>query len=297
MLNRLKSVLLLGFRLEKYKIFYIMNLCTSCKKQGSDERCNKNCIKGLDVCGIHAKSKKQRNWYEVNNLSLKISKIQAVWRGFKTRCILDLAGPGVLKRSICHNEEELVSLDPISKIHPFSYFSFEEDGKIWAFDIKSIFKILLYNVTIQNPYTRSIISNENKRRLRNYFFYTMRMNICPTHIPQSDLILCRLNLITQIIQDNGFEDFKPEYLSSLSQEQAYIMRSLLLYDIRILGNNQENLRLLRYCSLLNSRTFMVSSHPRVILITILSLILTDICHMPKEEYEVCFLIMSALYRV
>lgn len=273
-----------------------MNLCSSCKNRTSTDRCDRKPIKGLDVCGTHAKAKNRRNWYTLNNLDSKVSKIQALWRGYDTRNILKRAGPGVLKRSICHNEEELVSLEPISKLHPFSYISFEEDGKIWAFDIQSIFKILIYNIVIQNPYTRTPISNETRRRLRDYFFFTTRRKICPIQAPQSELIMVRLNLLTQIIHENGFHDFKPEYLSSLSKEQANVMRALLLYDMRGLVSKQFIHRRYHYCALLNSRTFMVTSHPRIALITILSMILTDVRNL-TQEYEICFLIMSALYRV
>jgi hypothetical protein len=273
-----------------------MNICTSCKNQRTTDRCRSKCIKGLDVCGTHAKSKTRRNWYIINRVDTKISKIQAIWRGYELRNTLKRAGPGVLKRSLCHNEEELVSLEPISKLDPLLYFGFEEGGKVWAFDINSIFKILIHSVAIQNPYTREPLTNDTRRRLRSYFFYlTRRKNRHSVHISRDEVIQCNLNLITQVINDNGFEDFKLEHLSSLTAHQSYIMRSFMAQDMRILANNTRRLK--RYTSLLNSRQFMHSSHPTVVLITMISMILADIQHRPSIEYEICFLIMSALYRI
>jgi len=274
-----------------------MELCISCKNQKTSDRCNRKCIKGLDVCGTHAKAKTRRNWYDINNIHAKLCKIQAVWKGYSTRSILKRAGPGVLKRSICHNEEELVSFEPISKLHPFSYFSFEEQGKIWAFDTHSIAKILLQSVYPQNPYTRTPLNFETRRRLRECFHYLMRHKDREmVHIAQGYIVEYRLNLLTQIIHENGFEDFRSEYISILSKEQSFVMRSLLVYDIRGLISKNPSGRHHRYCSLLTSRTFMISSHPTIALLTMLLLILTDIRN-TSEEYEICFLIMSTLYRI
>lgn len=274
-----------------------MEICTACKNQATTERCTNKCIKGLNVCGTHARAKTRRNWYEINDLDRKVSKIQAHWKGYATRRRLEFAGPGVLKRSVCHNEEELVSLDPIAKLYPFSYFAFEEDGKIWAFDLQSIMKILVQSVSPQNPYTRTPLSYTTRRRLRDYHNYLSR---CRDRymliVPQSEILLYRTNLLAQIIHENGFEDYNPEYINALTGAQSYIMRSLLAADMRILALKYPTLSYRRYYNLLSSRIYMVSSHPTVTLICMLFTILSDV-RSPTEEYEICFLIMSALYRV
>lgn len=275
-----------------------MNICTSCKNVRTNDRCRSKCIKGLDVCGTHAKSKTRRNWYIINKVDSKLCKIQAMWRGYELRSALKRAGPGVLKRSICHNEEELVSMDPISKLHPLLYFSFEEAGKVWAFDVNSIFNILIHNVVVQNPYTREPLTNDTRRRLRSYFYYlTRRKNRHSVQISRDELFQCKLNLMTQVIHDNGFEDFKPEHISSLTAYQSFLMRSLIADDMRMLEATNNFIKFRRYHALLKRRQFMPSSHPTIRLLTILSIILVDIQHCPSAEYEICFLIMSALYRI
>ena len=268
-----------------------MNNCTSCKNRTSEDRCTSKCIKGLDVCGIHAKSKTRRNWYVVNNLDKRVSKIQALWRGFFIRNLLKRAGPGVLNRRVCHNEEELITLEPVSRIHPLSYFAFEEAGKVWAFDITTLCKILIQNEVPLNPYTRTPLPHETRRRMRLYFYHNWPKSFKLMH---TEVIPACLVLITQTLHENGFEDFRSEYLHTLSRQQTGVMKALMLNDMRALPTT---IRRKGYCSLLNSRTFMLDHHYTVSLISLLSIILRRVRSCPSEEYEICFLIMSALFRV
>ena len=97
----------------------------SCKSNTSNERCQSLRIKGLTLCGRHVKSKSVRLWNVVNNLDSKVTLISKAWRGYAVRIRLRRAGPGVLKRSLCHNDEELVTMDSKDKYHPFDFFSFE----------------------------------------------------------------------------------------------------------------------------------------------------------------------------
>jgi len=274
-----------------------MNVCISCKNAKSTERCTRKSITGLSICGTHARSRSPRNWYTVNNIDAKIVRIQALWRGYSLRSRLNKGGSGVLKRSLCHNEEDFVSLEPIAKLDPREFFSFEEDGKLWAFNLYGLCRILLNDVEPKNPYTRTPFSNDTRRRLRGYMFYLIRKRDPEImKVYRNDLLTYKLVLITQILHENGFLDFRPEYLSICTSSQAYVLRSLLLQDMRAFAFANPNLRLYRYCSLLNSRTFMAHSNPVVTIIHILLIILANTCS-PSEEYEICFFIMSALFKI
>jgi hypothetical protein len=274
-----------------------MNLCVACKNATTIDRCDRNALPGLDVCGIHARAKSRRDWFIVNNIEPKIVRIQAVWKGYSLRNRLKRGGPGVLKRSICHNEDEFMSLEPIAKLDPRLYFGFEQDGKVWAFNVYGLCKILLQDIEPKNPYTRTPFSNDTRRRLRQYFFYLVRRRDAEiVNILRTNPIEIKLVLITQILHENGFEDFRPEYLTMCSNDQTYILRALLLHDMRALAFKNPNLRLYRYCSLLNSKTIMATSHPVTKLIHILLLIFADMT-CSSQEYEFCFLIMSALFKI
>ena len=127
----------------------------ACKNKKSTDRCQSKSLIGLSFCGHHVKSKDVRIWHIVNKVDAKVTLISKLWRGYTIRRLLKLAGPGVLNRSRCHNEEELVLAEPKEKIHPLDYFAFEEDGKVWWFDIRSL--ISLFRSSL-NP-TNHILDN------------------------------------------------------------------------------------------------------------------------------------------
>jgi hypothetical protein len=204
------------------------------------------------------------------------------------RNILKHAGPGVLNRAVCHNEEELISLEPVSKIHPLSYFAFEEGGKIWAFDIKTLCKIIIQNQVPLNPYTRIPIPHEARKRIRFYFY-----NNWPTSYRLGeDVNETCLNLITQTLHENGFESFRSEYLQALSKKQTEVIKSFMLYDLR---GFPQTLRLKGYCNLLNGK--MGIHDPTSTIASLLLVILRRARYNPSEEYQICWMFMSALFRV
>lgn len=271
-----------------------MEICISCKTKTSNDRCSKKAIKGLAFCGIHARAKDKRLWYTVNNLDAKISKIQKVWRGYHIRFLLKQLGAGVLKRSLVHNTDEPVTLEETKTIYPFHYFSFEENGKLWAYHISSVSRICLQDATPLNPLTRQPFSYETRRRVRWYLRYLSRQkdHILYECTSTKEGYIYRLNQLTQILHENGFTDFRPEYLAVLTPAQAFLMRSLIAYDIQALSSPRKQ----RYIALLKSRTFMANYNPTFVLYAILMTILTH-TWVPSEEYEICFIIMSALFRM
>ena len=119
------------------------------------------------MCGKHAKAKNPRVWAEICRLDKNAVLIQKIWRGYSVRWWLELAGPGVLKRSLCHNEEELVTLDEKTSTHPFDYFGFEENGNVYWFDVRSIAENSNMNIEPLNPYTREPLSMNTRKRLRH----------------------------------------------------------------------------------------------------------------------------------
>ncbi len=133
-------------------------------------------------CATHMRAKHSRIWADFNpSVKRKIIKIQAVWRRFLVQRILGLAGKGVLCRKHCHNEDELVTSDSKDKIHPFDYFSIEEDGKLWWFDQKSMIDWSEKNIEITNPFTRTVLSPNDCRRLRKLRMHRIRKNMPITH--------------------------------------------------------------------------------------------------------------------
>ena len=274
-----------------------MSNCVSCKNKSSSDRCERKAIKGLTFCGTHAKMKIRRDWFIVNNVNTKVIKIQTLWRGFNIRNLLKHLGPGVLKRSICHNEEELISLEPISKLNPFHYFSFEENGKIWAFDRNSIFTIIFQNEKPINPYTRQLIPQEARRRMRWYMRYLSTNKETFEMVPRTNKTILQLNQISQILHENGFDNFRVEYISTLSSQECIILKSLLWYDMKALAVRASNTSKLHnfVCSLNPGFKSHKQMSPIKNLVTTIFFMLA-LCSR-KDEYDICFLIMSALFRI
>jgi hypothetical protein len=150
--------------------------CSSCKNKTSNDRCSAPALKGLLFCGKHAKAKHPRVWSIVNNVDTHAVFIQKIWKGYIIRKKISIAGPGAMKRSLCHNDEDIVTFEEKTKISPLDYFSFEESGKIWWFDIRSMLQYSLNNLIVTNPYTRQPLPSEAKERLRSIYLYRLHTN-------------------------------------------------------------------------------------------------------------------------
>ena len=276
-----------------------MNDCISCKNNTSDDRCPVKAIKGLVFCGRHAKSNSRRIWHDVHQVDTKVVKIQSVWRGFHLRNKLNKLGKGVLKRSLCHNEEELITMDPVSKIHPFSFFSFEEDGKVWAFEFNSLSKIFVSSPVPLNPYTRTPLTHETRRRLRWYCRYLTKndKDMYDLKLTKYEIQPSRINQICQILDENGFDDFRPEYLEVLTNEDASIMRTLILY-MMIDESKQRppTSRWHKYVSLFKSKNYMSGYRPLTRLSSLITTILAD-TYNTSDEYMLCFIIIAAYSQI
>jgi hypothetical protein len=277
-----------------------MNTCLSCKNKTSFDRCQALTIPGLGFCGRHARSKNPRIWSVVNQVDPKAIRIQKMWRGYDVRRRLSLAGPGVLKRSVCHNEDELVLLEDKTKVHPFDYFAFEEGGKVWWFDIRSIIGCLNAALVPLNPYTRQPLSIETRRRLRTLYMYRIRMKVATLHpsAPKTpeELLNIQWLRLSQILVENGFEDARPALFNRLGKSQMYILLSYIWRDMSELAKEHPTTSIrYRYARSLKRdyEMFYRYSHPQLQFATSLVRLLLH----SVEPYPICFVIMSALFRL
>ena len=87
-------------------------------------------------------------------------KIQSMYRGYLQRKLNNYKGRSLFKREIATNKEDFISLDPINKIHPTNYFSYDVKNHNYGFDIAAIYNLVLKNNVVTNPYNRDILSNE-----------------------------------------------------------------------------------------------------------------------------------------
>lgn len=282
-----------------------MSFCISCKNRNSLERCPSYVVKGTSFCGIHLKVRNHRIWSEVNNIEPKVIFIQKVWRGYSIRNRIKLAGPGALNRSVCHNDEELVLMIDKKSVSPLTYFGFEEAGKIYWFDIRSISEYALYSKIPSNPYTREKLTIDTRVRLRKLCTLRSIYKLANSHDITKQQSLTQKNehnwnIICQIIEENGFFDINPIQFSSLNKTQLFIFLTMIGLDIRAWASEHTSKYSRRHkykawvqyiisnIQHLHEQT-SCSFHASKLLLTIL-----NDCN---DNYSLCFIIMSSLYRL
>lgn len=280
-----------------------MITCASAKRNG-DRCCNKP-LKGLILCGRHARIKNPRIWKDPNNLDNSARLIQKVWRGYSVRNWLNLAGPGVLKRDVCHNEEELVTFDDKKSVYPLDYFSFEEGGKVYWFDIKSIIQNSINKLKPANPYTREPLSLETRQRLRKLAVFRDRRKMSNLHeanpnMTADNMLDLEWTAICQIIEENGFSDISPNYFLSLNRTQLYVFVRLMKRDVNAWAaeHGTKPSRRKKYVEWMKelSKEFMIGGHTKWMQYATAKYLLSMLNDYP-EQYSLSFIIMSALHRV
>ena len=281
------------------------NRCASCRNKTSKDRCPNTSLPGIKFCGVHSKLKTHRLWIDVNDVERRTAILSKIWKGYSLRKLLKLAGPGVLQRLKCHNQEEILSFEPIATIAPVDYFGFEENGKIYGFDIRTMFDILNRSMNPINPYTRQPLTLETRRRLRELYAYRYRMKMPIFYdnnkLSGADAVLQNRWLqLCQITEENGFFNINPNLFLGLNRTQLYIFLTMISNDMKTWAAEHKDKPSKRFVyvfwiqKILNKYQTTQSS---VEFSFYVSSILLTILYTTTEPYPLCFIIMSALYRL
>lgn len=104
-------------------------------------------------------------------LSSHVMKIQSLFRGHMYRRYVRLRGPALRNRSLCVNDEDFLSMDPVKEIPDVQFYSYKDkDGFVYGFNIISLYNLIRKTSRmrqIENPYNRNRISNGVIRRLNS----------------------------------------------------------------------------------------------------------------------------------
>jgi hypothetical protein len=181
-----------------------------------------------------------RFWSDYNPIiNRSIIRFQSLWRGYSVRYLLKLAGKGALSRGICHNDDEMVTSESKEDVHPFDYFSIEEEGKIWWFDQKTMIEWSQTQFHIKNPYTRKELSSSDSCRLRNLCYIRRKKKLDITHSnPKKNpgieyLRDQRWLRVVQIIKECNFEfDIHPNHMIGMEYVDLQIFMNSILEDTR-----------------------------------------------------------------
>jgi len=283
-----------------------MPQCMSCKSRGSRERCTAKALIGMLVCGRHAKVKKPNLWSDTQSAEQTVIQIQAKWRGYFVRKQLSLAGPGVLRRSLCHNEEDLVTGVEKTRQHPLDYFAFEEGGKVWWFDCVTILRWSVENVQILNPYTKQPLSPEVRKRMRDLYHLRIRLRrSCissddPQFTPEK-ITQIRAIRFTQQMHEAGFADIHPEDILGLSNGELWTFVSFLVKDMFILSSEHPSpdsprREFLSWIESLLQYQLKHFGYYKLVQRRVLGVLL-GILAKTVDPFPFCFVFASALYRV
>jgi hypothetical protein len=131
----------------------------------------------LKVSGNKAELKQRIQQFILHSASS--IKIQSWFRGYLQRLFVSLCGPATMKRSLCTNDCDFVTLDDICRISPYQFFSYKDrDGFIYGFDIISLQQMISTRETkVLNPYTRREIPSQCLNDIETIFGFHKIMGI------------------------------------------------------------------------------------------------------------------------
>jgi hypothetical protein len=124
--------------------------------------------------------------FDFLRFSLYITGIQRVWRGYLVREYIKCSGPALKDRSICINDTDFATLEPINEIPYNQFYSFNGNNSCYGCDIYSLFNLLIKGAyrhkpntpsDIRNPYDREIITNDQIGKFNRYLRIAKAINI------------------------------------------------------------------------------------------------------------------------
>ena len=89
-----------------------------------------------------------------------IIKIQKVFRGFLLRLLNKICGEARKNRTVCVNDSDFYSLEPLKEIPIENFFSFQIGKFIYGCNILSLVHLMKTKTVIKNPYNRENIPGE-----------------------------------------------------------------------------------------------------------------------------------------
>jgi len=158
--------------------------------------------------------------YSYLYFSSYIIKIQRIFRGLIARKYKLLHGPAAMKRSLCTNTEDFITMDPLEEINFHQFLSYKDvDGFVYGFNIISLHNLFLKSDDIEfikNPYNRNNI---------------------PEYVVKTIKSLIRISRILRVQINLDYEDDS----QNVSREKAVELRALSLFqNIDALGNYSDS---------------------------------------------------------
>jgi hypothetical protein len=154
-------------------------------------------------------------------LSSYIIKIQKIFRGRLQRKFNAYFGPALKKKEICTNDTDFVTMDELKDLKYGQFYSFKDnDGRVYGFDIASIYNLIYKNTDTINISKIGGINPYNRNKIPSFVMIDLKMIIRTSKILGIKIVL----------------DFDTD-LGNISNNKTVEMRSLTLFqNIDALGN-------------------------------------------------------------
>jgi hypothetical protein len=168
-----------------------------------------------------------------------IKKVQKWVRGFIVRKYISLHGPACKNKTLCTNEYDFVTMEPLTEIDFHQFISYKDkDGFIYGFDIAS-----LHNLIIKSPDTRRIKNPYNRNNMPKNISSKLRMLLRYANILKIDVRVSFENPLNTVNDEKSTElrtvslfqtidalgnYSNPEWFLSLNRKQLFsFMRHLM----------------------------------------------------------------------
>jgi hypothetical protein len=113
-------------------------------------------------------------------LSIYLLKIQKMCRNYLSKKYVKRHGPAYLKRNLCVNAIDFLTMDDINDIIPTQFFSYrDKDNFIYGFDVVSFYNLIKKsgNNIILNPFTKSQIPSKVICKFKQMIYLSNLLNI------------------------------------------------------------------------------------------------------------------------
>jgi hypothetical protein len=154
-------------------------------------------------------------------LSSYIIKIQKIFRGRLQRKFNNYFGPALKNRAICVNDTDFVTMDNLKDLQYGQFYSFKDnDGRVYGFDIASIYNLIYKNTDCINISKIGGINPYNRNKIPCFVMIDLKM-------------IVRTSKILKIKVDLDFDTS----VGNVSNTKTVEMRTLALFQtIDSLGN-------------------------------------------------------------
>ena len=138
-----------------------------------------------------------RQTYLQNNKE-SILKIQTNIRRWNITRNTKLRGSAYINRTICNNDEDFYTYEPIQDIENQFFFSYKDhQNNYWGFDIRSLKKLI--DMNYGNPYTTEPIQENIKVKINELISYLNKNNVIT--VVDNSVISDRKTLVKQKFVD------------------------------------------------------------------------------------------------